>query len=300
VPTDFESLVPETVAAEVVASVTEQQSAVMQLARIVRMPSGIEQIPLVTASPTSGFVSPQYGGLKPSGEVEWTAATLTAAEIGSVVPVPDAFVADTTFDIWGSVRDEVIKSFVRVFELAALFGTNAPTAWPVGGITAAAQADVATGADELAALDAAIGLLESRGVTVDGILAGPKLRAALRSKLVTSLQPFTTEPLSIWGIPLTYSTYWDDSLGVALVGGWDGVIAGVREDMTFSMSSEGVISDATGKILLNALQSDSSIMRTYWRLALQVVEPLGPQATPVKTLALAKVGVGTMARSKAA
>jgi HK97 family phage major capsid protein len=119
-PTNFPTLVPEAVAAEVVASVTESESAVMQLARVVRMPSGVEQVPLVTASPTSGFVSPAYGGLKPSSEVEWTAATLTAAEIGVVVPVPDAFLADTSFPVWDSVREEITKSFVRVFEKAAL------------------------------------------------------------------------------------------------------------------------------------------------------------------------------------
>jgi hypothetical protein len=57
-PTNFPSLIPTNAAAEVVGSVTERQSAVMQLARVIRMPSGVEQIPLVTASPTSGFVSP--------------------------------------------------------------------------------------------------------------------------------------------------------------------------------------------------------------------------------------------------
>jgi hypothetical protein len=289
VPTNYPTLIPQEVAQQVIASVTESQSAVMQLARIVPMPSGVEQVPLVTASPTSGFVSPAYGGLKPSGEVEWTAATLTAAEIGCVVAVPDAFVADTTFDVWGSARDEVTKSFVRVFEQAALYGTNAPTAWPAGGLTAAAQADPASGADALAALDAAMSLLEARGVAVTGILGGAALRSALRTKLMTTLQPFTAEPPALWGVPIVYSTYWDDTLGVALVGGWDGVIAGVREDLTFAMSSEGVITDASGVVLLNALQSDSSILRTYWRLALQAVQPLGPDGTQVKPLALATV-----------
>jgi hypothetical protein len=60
----------------------------MRLARVVRMPSGTEEVPVVTVSPTSGFVSPVYGGLKPAGEVTWDAATLTAAEIGVVLWPP--------------------------------------------------------------------------------------------------------------------------------------------------------------------------------------------------------------------
>src|SRR5262249_6482654 len=126
VPTNYPTLIPQDVAKQVIASVTESQSAVRQLARIIPMPSGVEQVPLVTASPTSGFVSPAYGGLKPSREVALTARRLTPAEIGCVVAVPDAFVADTTFDVWGSARDEVTKSFVRVFEQAALYGTKRP------------------------------------------------------------------------------------------------------------------------------------------------------------------------------
>jgi hypothetical protein len=146
------------------------------------------------------------------------------------VPVPDAFIADTTFDVWGSVRDEVAASFVRVFDQAALYGTNAPADWHAGGLTAPAHADVAKGADELAALDAAMAALEANGVTVDGILGGAALRSALRTKVMTTLQPFTAEPPALWGVPITYSTFWNDTVGLALVGGWGDVIAGVRED----------------------------------------------------------------------
>jgi HK97 family phage major capsid protein len=300
VPTDYPSLVPRDVAAEVVGSITDQQSAVMQLARTVPMPSGVETIPLVSSAPVSGFVSPVYGGLKPAGGLEWEAASLTAGEIGVLVAVPDAFISDTGFDVWGSVRGEITASFVSVFEQAALYGTNAPAEWPTGGLTAAAQADPASGADALAAIDAAMSLLEGNGITPDGILGGAALRAALRAQTVVTLQPFTEAPASIYGVPIRFSAHWDDSVGIALVGGWQaGVITGVRQDLTFTISEEGVITDSSGKVLLNALQSDSSIMRCYWRVALQALQPLGPEGTPVKTLALAKVGAGTT-RAKAA
>jgi HK97 family phage major capsid protein len=134
VPTDYPSLVPRDVAAEVVSQVADSQSALMQLAQIVRMPTGVEAVPVVSSAPVSGFVSPAYGGLKPGSSVEWEALTLTAGEIGVLVAVPDAFLADGSFDIWGSVKDEVSKSFVSVFERAALYGTNAPADWPAGGI----------------------------------------------------------------------------------------------------------------------------------------------------------------------
>lgn len=295
-PTDYPSLVPRDVAAEVVSQISDGQSALMQLANVIQMPQGVEAVPVVSSAPVSGFVSPAYGGLKPGSSVEWEALTLTAGEIGVLVAVPDAFIADSSFDIWGSVRDEVVKSFVSVFERAALYGTNAPADWPAGGLTAAAHADVASGTDPLDALDAAMATLEANGIIPDGILGGAALRAGLRAKTVATLQPFDAAPTSIWGVPITYSSHWDDALGVALVGGFgNGVLVGVREDISYTISQEGVITDATGKVVLNALQSDSSILRTYWRVALQAAQPLGPDGTPVKTLALAtSTGAGTL------
>lgn len=291
-PTVYPDLVPKPVAADVITAVRDRESALMQLARTIPMPSGVEVVPVVTSAPASGFVSPVYGGLKPGSAIDFAPTTLTAGEIGVVLGVPDAWIADVGFPVWESIRDEIIKSFVRVFELAALYGTNAPPEWPTGGLTAAAQADAVTGADALAALDAAMSNLEAKGVTPTGILGGGALRAALRAQMVTVLQPFSEAPPSIYGVPIRFSSNWNDATGLALVGGFDsGVLVGVREDITWAISSEGVISDGSGNVVLNALQSDSSILRSYWRLALQAVKPIGPAGTPVKPLALAKVGV---------
>jgi hypothetical protein len=288
VPTTYENLIPRTVAAEVVKQVADTESALMQLAQIVQMPSGVETVPVVSSAPVSGFVSPAFGGLKPGSSVDWTALTLTAGEIGVLVAVPDAFVNDTTYDIWGSVRDEIIKSFVSVFEKAALYGTNAPADWPTGGLTAAAQVDSVTNADPLKALDAAMSKLESNGITPSGILGGAALRAALRAQMVVTLAPFSEAPPQVYGVPIRFSRNWDDTKGLALVGGYaDGVIVGVREDLTWTMSEDGVITDTAGKVILNALQSDSSILRCYWRIALQAVKPLGPSGAAVKTLGVA-------------
>lgn len=92
-PTDWGKLLPVNVAREVIASAT-QQSAVLSLARVQRMPTGVEQIPVVSALPTAGWV--EAGARKPISNVEWSAATLVAKEIACIVPVPDVYLADTT------------------------------------------------------------------------------------------------------------------------------------------------------------------------------------------------------------
>lgn len=139
-PTDFASLIPTTVADAVIQSLGERSSPLMQLCRTVQMPSAEEQIPVVSAAPISDFVDP-LGGLKPAADVEWQAKLLEAGEIGAVVPVPQSFIDDTTFNVTQSVQDELAASFASTFEKAALYGSaNAPAAWPAGGLTAPANA----------------------------------------------------------------------------------------------------------------------------------------------------------------
>jgi hypothetical protein len=75
VATDYTQLIPEPIAAEVVAQIADTESALMQLAKTVQMPSGVEEVPIVSSAPASGFVSPTYGGLKPGSAVDFAPAT---------------------------------------------------------------------------------------------------------------------------------------------------------------------------------------------------------------------------------
>jgi len=299
-PHDDPQLLPATVAAEIVQSVTDRDSALMTLCRKIAMPSRSESVPVVSSAPAAGFVDP-VTGLKPTGVIDWSPVTLTASEIGVVVALPDDFVADTNFAPWPSAREEIIRSFVKTFELAALYGrpTDQP-GWPAGGLTAAAAAAPVLDPDALGALDAAMSLLEADGISPSGILGGAALRAALRAQTVAVMQPFSPAPASIYGVPVVFSGHWDDSVGLALVGGFENVLAGIRQDLTWLMTSVGVLTDATGKVVVNAFTQDQTLMRCYWRIALQITQPLGPADTPVKTLALAKVGtpVGEAAEAK--
>ena len=108
--------------------------------------------------------------------------------------------------------------------------------------------------------------------------------------MVTTLQPFAEAPPSLFGVPILFDSYWNDATGLALVGGWDSILVGVRQDLTYSRSEDAVITDGTGKVIHNAFQQDSVILRCYWRIALAEATPLGAAGTGVKPLALAKVG----------
>ena len=59
-----------------------------------------------------------------------------------------------------------------------------------------------------------------------------------------------------------------------LAGDFTKSIIGIRSDISFKMFSEGVISDDTGKVILNLMQQDSVAMRMTMRLAYATVNPV--------------------------
>jgi Phage capsid family len=285
----YEALIPVDVSREVMQSVGEEQSAVAQLARRVNMPTGVSSVPVVSVAPTAEFVNNPYGGRKPIGEIEWSSRQLVPEEIACTLAIPNAFIDDSGFPVWDSVRPELAKSFAREFDRAALYGTGAPATYPSGGLTDPRYAEpTAPATDPVDALGDAFAIVEGNGLEVDGILGGPGLRGVMRS-LMAGIENVATPPSSIWGVPFQTTPTWDSSVGAALVGGWEFVVVGIREDVRFELSTEGVLTDAAGTVLVNAFQDDSTLMRAYMRIGLAVGAPLGPDGTTVlRPLALAE------------
>jgi hypothetical protein len=60
---------------------------------------------------------------------------------------------------------------------------------------------------------------------------------------------------------------------VAFCGDWDCLRIGIRRDVTVDQSSEAVLADATGKVLVSAFQDDKVIMRVHMRLGAVIGQP---------------------------
>ena len=57
------------------------------------------------------------------------------------------------------------------------------------------------------------------------------------------------------------------------MGDWSKAIIGLRQDISFKMFTEGVISDDNGKVILNLMQQDSVAMRVVMRVAFATANP---------------------------
>jgi HK97 family phage major capsid protein len=80
---------------------------------------------------------------------------------------------------------------------------------------------------------------------------------------------------TLYGYPMSELTNgaWDMSEAELLMGDWSKAIVGVRQDISFKLFTEGVISDDDGKVVLNLMQQDSVAMRVVMRVAFATANP---------------------------
>jgi HK97 family phage major capsid protein len=226
----------------------------------------------------AGWVNPRYGGRKPATKVEWTAQNVQAEECACVLALPNAFLNDAGYPVWEQVRPLVAGAIAEAIDAAVLFGTAAPAAFPAGGIAGLAGA-AATGADAIEAIDNAAASVEAGGATPNGIAASSLIGTALRQAYrAAQALPDQAPANQIYGWPVIRTPDWDSSKGDALVGDWNYLLVGVREDITFDMSEEAVIQDGTGAIIANAFQDDLTAMRCYIRLGVAIGQPISPES----------------------
>ncbi len=285
--TDEQALIPEEVAAGVISRVV-QQSAALTMFRRIPVSRAQVRIPIVSALPTAYFVTGDTG-LKQTTEVNWTNRYLNIEEIAAIVPIPEAVINDTAFDVWGEIQPLLAEAIGRTFDAAVFFGTNAPASYPVGINAAAAAAGNSFTEASLAAagaffgdLDAAIALLESDGYEPTGYVAAMSAKGRFRAARSTQGERLDENRLApdlnmVDGSPIAYPMR-----GLFPTGGVAGTnvrlmamereqfIVGVRQDITYKLLDQAVIQDNTGAIVYNLAQQDMVAMRVVFRAGWQV------------------------------
>jgi HK97 family phage major capsid protein len=263
-------------------------STVLTNGRVVSMSTSQTRMPVMSALPSAYFVDGDTG-LKNTSEAGWTNTTLHAEELAVIIPVPEAVIADANFDVFGELRPHLATAFGRALDNAVLFGVNKPGTWGDDVFSAATAAGnavtVGTGLDLVADLSAAMRLVETDGYEPTGIAASVGLRADLRD--VSDLQgqriyhPGLTAgaPESVYGVPARFARNgaWDAAVK-AIVGDWSQLVVGVRQDLTFKVLDQAVLTDSQGNVTLNLAQQDSVALRCVMRVGFAVPVPVSHEA----------------------
>lgn len=280
---DVGALIPEEVAGEIISGINIQ-SAVMQLMRPARMSRAQQRLPVLSALPAAYFVA-SGGGLKQTTKMAWANKYLVAEEIAVIVPIPEAYLQDSEFDIWGEVKPKIAEAFAIKIDAAVLFGDDKPTTWGTDVYQHAVDAGNAvvrgaiSGQDVAGDVSDVMSLVENDGFDVNGHVARRSMRGVFRNLRDDNGQPIFSpgipnkEPATLWGERLQYISNgaWDTANASLLTGDWNQGIFATRQDITYKMLTEATLTDEDGLAVFNLAQQDMVALRCVGRFAYQVV-----------------------------
>lgn len=277
-----EALMPEDVSREILQSVVERSAALTLFPRVT-MSRAQRRMPILSVLPIAYWVGGDTG-LKQASKQAWANRFLDAAEIAVIIPIPDAVIDDTDYDLWGEVRPRAAEAIGEKLDAAIFFGDDVPAEWTSAGngivpdaITAGHEATLGDNDDIGLDLSAAMEFVEDDGFDVTGHAGPRRLRAKLRNaRAAGSGEPIYQNigdgsPGTIFGE--RYAVFgngaWDGSV-LDVMGDYSQGVLGVRQDITYTIHRDGVISDDDGKVILNLMQQDSAAMRVVARFGFVV------------------------------
>ena len=282
---DADAFIPVEQATEILQSAIGQ-SAALSLFPKVPMSAKQRRIPVLSALPVAYFVNGDTG-LKQTTEMAWSGKYLEAEEIAAIVPIPEAVLDDADYDLWGAIQPRLAEAIGRTLDAAIFFGTNKPGTWPTAivaaavaaGNTAVRGANTAAEGGIAADVSDLFAVVEADGYDVDGLVAKGTYKGLLRNARDANGVLLTeTAGGTIYGVRIVYALtgMWPAGLSQpeAIAGDFTQGMLGVRQDLTYKVLDQAVISDDTGAIIYNLAQQDMVALRVVARYGFQVANPL--------------------------
>lgn len=260
-----------------------KSSVIMNRARRVPMSKKVGKQPMLNSLPMAYWVEGDTG-LKQTTTLEWKNVYITAEELAVLVPIPNSLVDDADIPIWSEVRPLVAEAIGFKVDEAALFGIDKPTSWPTAVIPGAIAADnkvVASG--DLGVDVAKLGELVAKdGFSINGFASEPGLTWQLVGLRGTDGHPVYSpsiaagQPSTLYGYGLNevMNGAWNPATATLLGADWNKLAWGVRQDLTFDLFDQMVISDEDGKVIFNSAQQDSKVLRAVLRVGFAVANPI--------------------------
>ena len=79
----------------------------------------------------------------------------------------------------------------------------------------------------------------------------------------------------------------------AIVGDFNLLVLGIRQDVTVDRSTDAVLTDGSGGIVISAFEQDVTVLRCHARIGCVVGTPAGPSGDPVVAFASARWSDGS-------
>jgi HK97 family phage major capsid protein len=279
-------LVPQPLATAIIQE-APKQSAALSLMNKTTLSSKTQRMPVLDVLPMAYWVGGDTG-MKQTTQQAWKNVVMVVEELACIVPIPIAYLDDADVPLWSQVQPRITEAVGALIDSAVLWGINKPATWGesvfVGATKSGNSVIEGTGID-LGQDVAALGEhMAQTGYTLSGFAAMPgmnwKLTGIRSAQGIPIYQPnMQASPGgTLYGYQMAEvnnGSWVMPTAGAIMLGGdFTKAIIGMRQDISFKMFTEGVISDDTGKVILNLMQQDAVAMRMVMRLAYATVNPV--------------------------
>lgn len=287
------SLIPEENAREIIQGVVTQSAVLQRGRKLPNMSSKTYKMPVLDMLPIAYFVGGDTGAKKTTKQA-WDKKTITAEEIAVIVPIPEAVLDDSDYDIWGEVKPRVVEAFGKVIDGAVLFGTDKPSTWRDDMVTTATKAGAVVTLsgddnlyDKIMSEEGVISKIEESGYFVNGHMADISMRAKLRGLKDTTGNPIFKSDIQngtsyfLDGSPMNFPNNgsFDKSKALMISGDFNQLVYAIRQDITFKLFTEGVVQNTDGTIAYNLMQNDMVALRAVMRLGWEIPNPINSLKT---------------------
>lgn len=291
--TGAESLIPVQEANEIIQGTITQSAVLSRGRKLANMTSKQYKVPVLDMLPIAYFVNGDTGQKKTS-KMAWDKKFIIAEEIAVIVPIPEAVLDDSEYDIWAEVKPRITESFGKVIDGAILFDAEKPSTWRDGLVATATKAGTVVTLntqddlfDKIMAEDGVIAKVEDCGYFVNGHMADISMRAKLRGLKDNNGQPLFKSDMqgstsyALDGSPINFPNNgaFDKSKALMISGDFSQLVYSIRQDITFKLFTEGVVQNTDGSIAYNLMQNDMVALRAVMRLGWEIPNPINALKT---------------------
>lgn len=285
--TDLSGLIPEPVTREIIQGVAQGSAVLSMGRRLPNMTSKTQAMNVLDMLPTAYWVDGDTG-IKRTTKMAWAKKRIIAEELAVIVPIPEAVLDDSNYDIWGEVRPRLVEAFGQKIDDAVLFGVDKPASWRKSIYETAqdAGAIVTSTGDtytDIMGVGGVIAKVDESGFSTSGILAAVKMRAILRGLKDTSGQPIFKSDMqgstryALDGIPMTFpmNGSFDYEKALMIAGDFSQLVYAIRQDVTYKILDQATIIDpATKEVIYSLAQQDMIALRAVMRLGWEIPNPI--------------------------
>ena len=286
--TGAESLIPVQESNEIIQGIITQSAVLQRGRKLPNMTSKQYKMPVLDMLPIAYFVNGDTGQKKTT-KMAWDKKFIIAEEIAVIVPIPEAVLDDSEYDIWAETKPRIIEAFGKKIDGAILFGDDKPASWRADVVTTAntAKSVVTLGTgddlyDKIMGENGSIALIENSGYFVNGHMADISMRAKLRGLKNANGDPLFKSDMqsgttySLDGSPMNFPNNgsFDKSKALMISGDFSQLVYSIRQDITFKLFAEGVVQNTDGSIAYNLMQNDMVALRAVMRLGWEIPNPI--------------------------